>query len=89
MKNAHNPNYRSQVGCFGTTYGGCSEIIVRNTGAAGWPLNTALSWLHNWWVGSTPHRNAMLDERYTHAGYGFARSPSGVPYVVAVLAQKY
>jgi len=85
----HNPYYRTQVGCFGGTWGGCSELIIRNTGGAQMNLGSLLRWMHAWWVDSATHNAAMLDPRYTHVGYGWVWSESNTPYAVAVLAQRY
>lgn len=91
MTAAHNPRMAQQVGCrtYSTgTWGGCSELIVRNTGAARTPLDSTLRWMHTWWVNSPNHYPWMVDRRYTHVGHGFARSRSGVPYAVTVIAER-
>ncbi len=77
------------MGCYGSAWGGCSELIIRNTGGATMNFQSLLRWMHGWWVDSAVHNGAMLDPRYTHVGYGFVWSKSGVPFAVAVLAEKY
>lgn len=80
--NAHNPNYRSQVG-----WSRSSELVIRNTGGAHMSLNALLHYMHNWWINSSNHRPWMLDEGYTHAGFGFVRGTTGTPWAVAILGR--
>ena len=91
MGTSHNPRMNQQVGCGvhrNGTWGGCSELIVRNRGGASMAFDTVLRWLHTWWTESPHHEPWMIDERYTHVGHGFAWSDRGVPYAVTVIAER-
>ncbi|MEE6281554.1 CAP domain-containing protein [Georgenia sp. MJ170] len=83
----HNPNYRAQVQAPGG-WGRTSELVVRNTGGMNMNFNNLLSWMHTWWTESDGHWPWMLDDEYTHVGYGFVWSNSGVPYAVTILGQQ-
>ena len=83
----HNPNYRAQVLAPGG-WNRASELVVRNTGGAHMNFNVLLNWMHTWWTESPGHKPWMLDRGYTHVGYGFTWSKSGVPYAVTILSQK-
>ena len=43
--------------------------------------------MHSWWLGSGNHEPWMRDPGYTHVGYGFVYSNSGVPFAVTVLGR--
>ncbi|WP_193311343.1 CAP domain-containing protein [Georgenia satyanarayanai] len=79
----HNPNYRAQVG-----WPRASELVVRNTGGASMECATLFTWMHTWWTNSDGHRPWMLDREYTHVGYGFTYSTTGVPYAVTILGKQ-
>ena len=73
---------RTQVG-----WSRSSELVVRNTGGASMQCSTLLTWMHTWWTNSDGHSPWMLDRGYTHVGYGFVYSNSGVPYAVTILGR--
>ncbi|MCM3661291.1 CAP domain-containing protein [Georgenia satyanarayanai] len=85
----HNPNYRTQVGVEvrGSAWTRASELVVRNTGGASMECGTLFLALHTWWTNSNGHAPWMLDREYTHVGYGFTYSTSGVPYAVTILGK--